>query len=107
MTTPQQPRDHRTPLEAAARYTAAYRRGRPQDPAQAFSFNREAYDAILRQEGCVGVRSYLGRRDDGSLTMVLVGVDAAGNDMTSGEVMQDPDECPPMCPTASALNRTA
>jgi hypothetical protein len=102
MATPQPPRDHRVPLDAAARYTAAYRRGRPQDPAHAFRFDRAAYDAILAQAGCVGVRTYLGRHDDGSLTAVLVGVDAEGNDMTSGALMQEPDICPPDCPTAAS-----
>jgi hypothetical protein len=107
MASPLQPRDHRMPLAAAARYTAAYRRGAPKDPAHAFAFNREAYDAILRQDGCVGVRTYLARRDDGTLTLVLVGVDAKGEDMTSGEVMQDPELCPPSCPTESSLSRDA
>jgi len=107
MASPLQPRDHRLPLAAAARYTAAYRRGRPHDPAHAFAFNREAYDAILRQDGCAGVRTYLARRDDNALTLVLVGVDAQGNDMTSGELMQEPDICPPACPADSALSRDA
>jgi hypothetical protein len=105
MANPPQPRDHRIPVEAAARYTAAYRRGRPADRRHAFHFDRAAYEAILAQAGCVGVRNYLARHDDGSLTMVLVGIDAEGNDLTaSGEVMQEPGYCPPECPIDSPLN---
>jgi hypothetical protein len=103
----QQPRDHRITLDEAIRLTTAHQRGRrPEDP-RSFHFDRAAYDTILGQPGCVGVRTYLGRHEGGSPTYVLVGIDADGKDMIDGAVMQDPDFCPPECPTESVLNANA
>jgi hypothetical protein len=67
-------------------------------------FGRSIFDKILSQSGCVGVRFYFAQKDDGSSTIVLVGVDNATNDMTSGILGDIILPCPPYCGT-SVLNK--
>ena len=66
-------------------------------------FPREAFEAILNQPGCSGIRFYYGTNTDGSPAIVLVGIDADGADMTSGEIVETPVPCPPFCDDGSAL----
>ena len=67
-------------------------------------FGRNIFDKILAQSGCVGVRFYYAQKDDGSSTMVLVGVDNMTNDMTGGILGDIVIPCPPYCGT-SVLNK--
>jgi hypothetical protein len=67
-------------------------------------FPRAAVQALLAQKGCEGLRYYFGRKDDGSSALVLVGVDADGNDMTSGEILEWSYPCPPVCGDPGDLN---
>lgn len=67
-------------------------------------FGRNIFDKILSQSGCVGVRFYYAQKDDGSSTMVLVGVDNMSNDMTGGILGDVILPCPPYC-GASVLNK--
>jgi hypothetical protein len=98
--------DHRISLDAAARATARHRaaagagRGNapPGRPAGPYGFHAEAFERILSQPGCVGIRAYPAAHEDGTPSLVLVGVDADGNDMTAGHLANDPWQCPPLCP---------
>lgn len=94
---------HRVTLTEAVAYCARYREAPLDTPTKAFAFGREAYDDILAQAGCAQVRSYLGRTAEGEVTLVLVGVDRAGNDMTDGVLMQKAWPCPPYCAAQSPL----
>ena len=67
-------------------------------------FSRAIFEKILAQSGCVGVRYYYAQKDDGSPTLVLVGVDNTANDMTSGVLGDITVPCPPFCGT-SMLNK--
>ncbi|MBF8295613.1 MAG: hypothetical protein HW389_2158 [Bacteroidetes bacterium] len=67
-------------------------------------FGRNIFDKILSQSGCVGVRFYYAQKDDGSSTMVLVGVDNMSNDMTGGILGDVIIPCPPYC-GPSVLNK--
>ena len=67
-------------------------------------FSRSIFEKILAQNGCVGVRYYYAQKDDGSSTIVLVGVDTMANDMTSGILGDITVPCPPFCGT-SVLNK--
>lgn len=60
-------------------------------------FDRTAMDQLLDQEGCAGIRYYYGKGADGEPHIVLVGVNAEGNDML-GLIMQKTIPCPPYCP---------
>lgn len=104
MGTPFPPRDHTISLDDAAKLTARYRgQTRSGTPFPVVGFHAAAYERILRQAGCVGIRAYPGQHDDGSDTVVLVGVDEKGNDMVAGELAQEPIFCPPFCPDANRL----
>ena len=104
--------DHKISLEAAAksvrRHRAAHRAAAAAvgaQPTGPFGFHAEAFQRILRQPGCVGIRVYPSMYEDGTQTLVLVGVDASGADMTAGELSNEPWVCPPYCPPDSELTR--
>ena len=90
------PRDHRISLQAAAELTRRYRES---DPGQvkACMFPRGAFEAILKQPNCLGIRLYFGRNEKGALDVVMVGVDGDGRDMKTGELEQNGYPCPPFC----------
>ncbi|HEU5218541.1 MAG TPA: hypothetical protein VFU23_07770 [Gemmatimonadales bacterium] len=67
-------------------------------------FLRKEVDELLAQPGCAGLRFYYGRNAAGGDTVILVGADANGNDMTKGVVLEDHFLCPPFCGDASPLN---
>ena len=97
--------DHRITAAEAAALTRRHREGAPGKGPAAFAFGRGAFEALLAQEGCDGIRIYLGRGADGAPTLVLVGTDATGADLAAGEVMNRALPCPPFCDLASALAR--
>jgi hypothetical protein len=68
-------------------------------------FARSAFEKILAQPGAVGIRYYYAQNDDGTPTLVLVGVDAKGQDMQTGSIMDRIIPCPPFCDGASELAR--
>ncbi|MCU7547707.1 hypothetical protein OCK74_01215 [Chitinophagaceae bacterium LB-8] len=86
------------------------------------TFDRSAIDFLLQQPGCVKLRIYFGMEDDDKVSLVIVGVDAEGNDILTpvslnksssateaGEMLTDPivengTKCPPTCPVNSPLN---
>jgi hypothetical protein len=96
-------RDHRIPLEAAAALTRRFRKTEPA-AIRAGMFPRAVFEKLLAQAGCAGIRIYNGREVDGKSTLVLVGVDADGDDMTTGELAQFWFPCPPFCSIGSALD---
>jgi hypothetical protein len=67
------------------------------------AFERAALEQILAQPGCDKVRFYYAAEDNGSPTIVLVGVDTSGKDMTQGKLMERGSPCPPYCDAASSL----
>jgi hypothetical protein len=68
-------------------------------------FARNIFDMILSQPGCAGVRYYYAKKDDGTATIVLVGVDASGNDIAQGVLGDDSWPCPPYCGAPNQLNK--
>ena len=67
------------------------------------SFDRAAIDKILAQPGCARLRIYQGKNEDGTPSLVIVGVDSAGKDMTKASIMERQAPCPPYCDGESAL----
>jgi hypothetical protein len=97
------PRDkHWIDLDSATQLTANWRKRHAKSP-KAMGFSRAAFDRILKQTGCKGIRCYYAQKDDGMWTLVLVGIDAKGRDMTKGEIAQEGEPCPPMCDSSSPL----
>jgi hypothetical protein len=68
-------------------------------------FGRNIFDKILAQPGCIGVRYYYAQKDDGTPTLVLVGVDGSGNDITIGILGEYSFPCPPYCGSPDQLNK--
>jgi len=93
-------RAHRAHLRDAARSGVAPRI----EATPVRCFHRKGIDRLLGQPGCTGVRIYPARHDDGRATIVLVGIAADGTDMTHGEFVQQPIDCPPDCDDASVLH---
>jgi len=96
--------NHRIKLSAAAAQTKRHREGGAHRRGDSGAFNAKAVLALLAQRGCVGLRYYLGRDAKGAQSMVLVGVDAKGNNMSRGLLLNSQLPCPPYCPDDDALH---
>jgi hypothetical protein len=96
-------RDHRIALAAASALLRRHREAAPNVERGGF-FHAKAIHDLMAQPGCSGIRIYHGRKDDGTVAMVLVGVDASGNDMSSGVLLEEHYPCPPICPDPDGLN---
>ena len=109
------------PLAEAAEWTANYRKQTPDpDVARAHVFGRNILQKLLAQKRCVGIRMYYGLKpadnEEGYIKqLVLVGVDAEGNDLVAkgeGEDVTSEDDlvvdrssiCPPDCGSGSVLD---
>jgi hypothetical protein len=102
---PLPPRDHKISKADAAKKTKKYKEKKAKkDRFPIVAFHGEAYKRILDQPGCVGIRTYPGEDEDGTLTVILVGVDEQGNDLVDGTLMQHPFECPDACSDPNELN---
>lgn len=69
------------------------------------SFDRVAIEKVLSQPGCDKLRFYYAAENNGAPTLVLVGVDSSGNDMTKASMMEKVWPCPPWCSSQSELLR--
>lgn len=104
MSTPLDPaRDHRISLAEAVDLTRRFRHDGPSRLGDAMAFNGPQVMALLSQPGCVGLRIYQGLTAAGEPSLVLVGVDARGDDLTDGMLLDLSFPCPPWCPDGSAL----
>lgn len=101
---PLEPRDHRISLPDAAAQAKVHRQGGPHRAGDSGAFNAKAVVELLAQPGCVGLRYYKGRNKAGEDSMILVGVDAKGNDMVDGMLLDGILPCPPFCSDGNALN---
>lgn len=94
---------HEITLTEAVKYIQAYRKASPASAIKGGSFQRAILDKILAQPGCDGIRCYYAHNDDGSPTLVLVGITADGSDMTKGAIAEKITPCPPWCDESSEL----
>jgi hypothetical protein len=118
-------RSQRISLETATDLTQRYRKAAPASEHAGF-FHADGLRALLEQPGVVGMRIYHGLDKRGRYRMVLVGVDANGQDLVrvrvrgssesgnqkqakaamSGDavILDQHWPCPPFCPRGSPLN---
>ena len=97
--------DHRIPLAAAAAMTKRFRDRGGKGVETAQMFPREVFEQLLKNTKVHGIRFYYARNDDDKMQMVVVGVDAEGNDMLSdGEIFDRGFPCPPICSGLGGLN---
>ena len=115
--------DQRVSLATAADYTKRYQRSAPASEKAGFFF-ADGLRQLLDQSGVAGMRIYHGLDESGRYRMVLVGVDAEGNDIVKGAARPRPKSaayamlasgsgeavlldthfpCPPFCPRDSPL----
>ena len=95
--------DHKVTI-GEARDLVDRRRRAAEQPAGAFK--REAFERILNQTGCAGIRIYYGMHPDGQPALVLVGVDQYGEEMLDGELAEKNYPCPPFCTFGPSLRST-
>lgn len=97
--------DHSISIEGAADLTRNYRNTSESGAIIAEFFGKDALERILAQEGCVGIRCYYGKKENGTPALILVGTDANEDDLIDGdEIAQAGNPCPPYCASANALN---
>ena len=125
---------HLISLEQAQKMTATFRQNkkaligdayRGKDPLPICeTFERSAFDQILAQPGCVGVRAYYAMDENDSVHLIFVGVNEKNEDMieaqtpeqknanmralsataTGGVLVENGLKCPTDCPPSSTLN---
>lgn len=84
-------------------YTHAHQTHFP-NAIKAFFAGKNKLNLILDQENCIGIRIYDGYDVEGEVTnRVLVGVDALGEDMVNGIILEDLIPCPKACSTTTSL----
>jgi hypothetical protein len=98
-------RNHEVPLDSAKKYIANLNKDAMQMKTKGGMFYRDVFDKILSQKGCVGVRYYYAKMDDGTPTLVVVGVDSTGKDMTQACIAERIAPCPPYCDETTLLNK--
>ena len=97
--------DHQVDLVTALRFIKNHKSNLKAPSINGGFFARNAFDKILAQPGVVGIRYYYAQTDEGAPTLVLVGVDAKGQDMQTGSIMERIIPCPPLCDNASELTK--
>ena len=99
-----QKRNHEVPLDSAKKFIKNLEKDAMQLKTKGGMFDRSAFEKILGQKGCTGIRYYYAKTDEGTPTIVLVGVDSSGSDMiTNAMAMERSLPCPPFCDTQNLL----
>jgi hypothetical protein len=96
--------NHLASLVEGSVATRTYRQNSERGSIKGMFFGRSILNRILEQPGCVGIRSYFGAYNDGTPTLVLVGLKENGNDMLFGAQGGDGLPCPPFCGHDNNLN---
>lgn len=73
--------NHLYSVVEASLVTKNYRQNAGRGAVRGGFFARNIFEKILAQDGCVGIRNYFARNNDGTPALVLVGADENGNDM--------------------------
>ncbi|MCX6121107.1 MAG: hypothetical protein NTX44_05765 [Ignavibacteriales bacterium] len=94
---------HEISLDEAKKHIQRHKKNPIHPKHHGGSFDRAAIDKILAQTGCKALRIYHGKNEDGTPSLVLVGIDAAGKDMTKAVIMEGIQPCPPFCDKSSEL----
>ena len=89
--------NHNIELLDAQQMIHHFQMNNPEQDVVGGYFGKAAFQRILNQDGCVGIRYYFGISEDGHPNLVLVGVDKLGNDLVKGELAERSLPCPPMC----------
>jgi hypothetical protein len=96
--------EHEISLTEAAAMTKNYRDTISTGDTIASYIGKSDLQDMLNQAECVGARIYYGLSTTGGKELVLVGVDASGNDLYEGILLDRVFKCPQDCSTANPLN---
>jgi hypothetical protein len=117
--------DNTISLDVAIQMTTLYRTQKENILAEPFkgqnilpiseTFDRSAFDSLLNEADCVGVRIYYGMSDNLEIHAVAIGVNSKNEDIlpssTGDQVLDSPPvivedaiRCPDDCPPESPLN---
>lgn len=91
-------------LSTAGEKTYRYRRTAGLGALKGGFFGAVAVRKILDQRNCEGLRYYFGREENGRRVIILLGLDALGNDMLEGVYAEYSYPCPPFCAEKNPLN---
>jgi hypothetical protein len=91
-------------LAEGAKMTANYRATISAGETIAHAVGKNLVNAVLSQVACVGIRFYYAINNSGDRQLVAVGVDANGDDMTQGVILDEFTNCPPECGKPNVLN---
>ena len=95
--------NHDIPLATASEWTKNYRNANPGATIAHF-FGKDAIEAILSQENCVGIRIYYALDQNGAKQLIITGTDANQNDLCNGKLAERSLPCPSMCSETNPLN---
>jgi len=90
-------------LTTATAWTKKYRASNP-GAIKASFYGINKINDVLNQPGVVGIRFYNGEDQNGDNNLILVGVDANENDITSGIIMESGPKCPSQCGISNQIN---
>lgn len=77
------------------------------------TFNKADIETLLAKTGCAGLRCYYGMDESLKVHAIIVAVNSDGEDMlpsgqnaltTTGDIVEEGQRCPDICPAASPLN---
>jgi hypothetical protein len=95
--------DNSISLEDAAVLTANFRQAFP-SAVTANAYGKSQMLALLEQQNCAGFRIYNGIDEVGAQQLIIVAVDADGNDLYRGVLLDRSQPCPSICSTENPLN---
>ncbi|MFN7044414.1 MAG: hypothetical protein ACK4M1_04405 [Flavobacterium sp.] len=97
--------DFKITLEDATKWIKNWRTNLPKDPAKAHLIQKQALLDVMEPSDVVAIRAYMAIDDDGIQKVVLVGVDANGQDLVDdNHILVDRSlPCPPYCSGESVL----
>lgn len=97
--------DFKITLEDATKWIKNWRTNLPKEPAKAHLIQKQALLDVMAPADVVAVRAYMAIDEDGVQKVVLVGVDANGQDLIDdSHILVDKSKpCPPYCSGESVL----
>lgn len=100
--------NHEITLQEAAQMTKLYRQTLmlTLGGLKGGAFEKSAIEKVLNQEGVLGIRIYLGMSEEEvpKIQFIVVGVNALGNDVTAGVILDRAFLCPSKCSIDNVLN---
>ena len=97
--------DFKITLEDAIKWITNWRNETPKEPAKAHLIQKQALLDVMEPSDVVAIRAYMAVDNDGVQKVVLVGVDANGQDLIDdNHILVDHSKpCPPDCGIESQL----